>query len=325
MDPYDGRVVTNLIRQALAGEPLTLYGDGRQTRSFQYVDDLVEGVVRLMDADVHEPVNLGNPVEFTMLELADLVLELTGSRSPLTIEPLPIDDPQQRQPDITLARAAPRLGAARAPPRRPCADHPGDAADRVDPRRAVRVLVTGGAGYIGSHTAKALALAGDEPVVLDDLRTGHRANVRWGPLVEASLDDREAIRRTLRDERIEAVIHFAASAYVGDSDARSARLFPQQRDGHPVAPRRDARRGRRPDRLQLDLRHLRHPGPRADRRGAAAAADEPVRRVEAVRRAVPCAGTRRHTAFAGPPCATSMPPAPTPMASSARSTIPRPT
>lgn len=81
----------------------------------------------------------------------------------------------------------------------------------------MRVLVTGGAGYIGSHTAKTLALAGEHPVVLDDLRTGHRATVKWGPLVEASLTDAEAVRRTLRREKIEAVVHFAASAYVGES------------------------------------------------------------------------------------------------------------
>lgn len=104
MDPHDGRVVSNLIRQALAGEPLTLYGDGRQTRSFQYVDDLVEGVVRLMASAKSEPVNLGNPEEYTIVELATIVKELTGSESPIVYEPLPQDDPRQRQPDISRAR-----------------------------------------------------------------------------------------------------------------------------------------------------------------------------------------------------------------------------
>jgi nucleoside-diphosphate-sugar epimerase len=104
MDPGDGRVVSNMISQALAGEPLTVYGEGRQTRSFQYVDDLVEGVVRLMGADYQEPVNLGNPVEYDMLELADLVKELTGSSAPIEFRALPEDDPQRRRPDISVAR-----------------------------------------------------------------------------------------------------------------------------------------------------------------------------------------------------------------------------
>ncbi len=106
MHPYDGRVVSNFIRQALAGEDITIYGDGSQTRSFCYRDDLVEGMIRMMDGpdDFVGPVNLGNPEEFTILELAQLVLELTGSRSKLVYEPLPTDDPTQRQPDITLAR-----------------------------------------------------------------------------------------------------------------------------------------------------------------------------------------------------------------------------
>ncbi|MCL6567319.1 MAG: SDR family oxidoreductase [Meiothermus silvanus] len=104
MDPEDGRVVTNFIAQALRGEPLTIYGDGSQTRSFQYVDDLVEGIVRLMAVDYPEPVNLGNPEEYTMLELARLVQELVGTSLPIAHEPLPQDDPKQRRPDIRLAR-----------------------------------------------------------------------------------------------------------------------------------------------------------------------------------------------------------------------------
>lgn len=104
MDPEDGRVVTNFITQALQGRPLTIYGQGQQTRSFQYVDDLIEGIRRLMEVDYPEPVNLGNPEEYTMLELARLVLELTGSSSPLVYEPLPQDDPKQRRPDIARAQ-----------------------------------------------------------------------------------------------------------------------------------------------------------------------------------------------------------------------------
>ena len=108
MHPQDGRVVSNFIVQALQGRPLTLYGDGSQTRSFCYVDDLILGFRKLMDAPdtLTGPVNLGNPGEFTMRQLAETVLDLTGSRSPITHEPLPSDDPRQRQPDITLARDA---------------------------------------------------------------------------------------------------------------------------------------------------------------------------------------------------------------------------
>lgn len=106
MHHADGRVVSNFIVQAVLGDPITIYGDGQQTRSFCYVDDLVEGFIRLMDTgtDVTGPVNLGNPGEFTMLELAQKVIELTGSKSELLFGDLPQDDPKQRQPDITLAK-----------------------------------------------------------------------------------------------------------------------------------------------------------------------------------------------------------------------------
>ena len=106
MHQHDGRVVSNFIVQALKNEPITLYGDGTQTRSFCYVDDLIEGFVRLMDTDdgFTGPVNLGNPHEFSMVELAERVKALTGSRSELIFKPLPADDPRQRQPDIALAR-----------------------------------------------------------------------------------------------------------------------------------------------------------------------------------------------------------------------------
>lgn len=105
MAPHDGRVVSNFIVQALKGEPLTMYGNGQQTRSFQYVDDLISGITRLMDSDYRGPVNIGNPNEFTMLELATKVLELTGSASEVIFLPLPADDPTRRRPDIALARS----------------------------------------------------------------------------------------------------------------------------------------------------------------------------------------------------------------------------
>lgn len=106
MHPQDGRVVSNFIVQALNGDDITIYGDGKQTRSFQYVDDLVEGTVRMMNSreGFTGPVNIGNPIEFTMLELAQEVIDLTKSKSKITFMPLPQDDPMQRQPDISLAK-----------------------------------------------------------------------------------------------------------------------------------------------------------------------------------------------------------------------------
>ena len=110
MHPFDGRVVSTFIRQALAGEPITIFGSGHQTRSFCYRDDLVEGIIRMMNApdDFPGPVNLGNPGEFTIRQLAEKTLALTGSKSKLVEKPLPVDDPERRRPDITLAKA--RLG-----------------------------------------------------------------------------------------------------------------------------------------------------------------------------------------------------------------------
>jgi dTDP-glucose 4,6-dehydratase len=108
LQPGDGRVVSNFVVQALHGKPLTIYGDGTQTRSFCYVDDEVRGLIALFDSDVVEPVNIGNPNEITMLELADVVREVTGSTSEIVYEPLPVGDPTRRRPDISRARS--RLG-----------------------------------------------------------------------------------------------------------------------------------------------------------------------------------------------------------------------
>jgi dTDP-glucose 4,6-dehydratase len=105
MRPRDGRVVSNFIVQALAGEPITIYGDGSQTRSFCYVSDEVEGIYRLFMSGDSDPMNIGNPVEYTVRQLAEVVLDLTGARVPIERKPLPVDDPKVRQPDITRARA----------------------------------------------------------------------------------------------------------------------------------------------------------------------------------------------------------------------------
>src|SRR3712207_6109247 len=104
MRPYDGRAIPTFLRQALLDRPITVFGDGSQTRSFTYVSDLINGIIRLAESGYHDPVNVGNPNEFTLLELAKTVIEVTGSRSEIVYEALPTDDPQQRQPDITRAR-----------------------------------------------------------------------------------------------------------------------------------------------------------------------------------------------------------------------------
>jgi len=114
LHPGDGRVISNFLMQALRGEPFTIYGNGLQTRSFCYVDDLIEGIVRLSRSEEHLPVNLGNPEEFTILECAKAVLEVTGSKSEMSFVELPVDDPMRRRPDITKARTLlgwePRVG-----------------------------------------------------------------------------------------------------------------------------------------------------------------------------------------------------------------------
>ena len=104
MQPNDGRVVPNFMKQALRGEPLTVYGNGSQTRSFCYVSDEIDGLMRLAKSSEHLPVNIGNPNEFTILECAQQVIKVTGSKSKIAYEPLPQDDPKQRRPDITKAR-----------------------------------------------------------------------------------------------------------------------------------------------------------------------------------------------------------------------------
>ena len=105
MRPDDGRLVTNLLVQGLAGSPLTVYGDGTQTRSFCFIDDEVRGLLALLDSDYVAPVNIGNPAEYTVNEFAEIAREVTGNKSEIVHVPLPIDDPMQRQPDISLARA----------------------------------------------------------------------------------------------------------------------------------------------------------------------------------------------------------------------------
>jgi dTDP-glucose 4,6-dehydratase len=104
MRPHDGRAIPTFLRQGLQDRPITVFGDGSQTRSFCYVDDLIKGIIALAESGHHNPVNIGNPNEFTLLELAKAVIDVTGSRSEIVFEALPTDDPQVRQPDISLAR-----------------------------------------------------------------------------------------------------------------------------------------------------------------------------------------------------------------------------
>jgi dTDP-glucose 4,6-dehydratase len=104
MRPHDGRAIPTFLRQGLANRPITVFGDGSQTRSFCYVNDLIRGIIALAESGYHNPVNVGNPDEFTLLELAETVQDLTGSTSEIVFEALPVDDPKQRKPDIALAR-----------------------------------------------------------------------------------------------------------------------------------------------------------------------------------------------------------------------------
>jgi dTDP-glucose 4,6-dehydratase len=104
MRPHDGRAIPTFMRQALQDRPITVFGDGSQTRSFCYVDDLVRGIIALSESGYHDPVNIGNPKEFTLLELAEAVIEITGSKSEIVYEALPTDDPQVRRPDISKAQ-----------------------------------------------------------------------------------------------------------------------------------------------------------------------------------------------------------------------------
>ena len=143
MRPHDGRAIPTFLRQALQDRPLTVFGDGSQTRSFCYVDDLIRGIVALAESDVHTPVNIGNPNEFTLLELAKAVIEVTDSRSEIVYEALPTDDPQQRRPDIGRARDLLGWEPDGRADRRPAPD------DRPDrhraPRRRLRLSLTASA------------------------------------------------------------------------------------------------------------------------------------------------------------------------------------
>ena len=178
--------------------------------------------------DVVGPINLGNPDEFTMRELADLVKELTGSRSKIVHRPLPQDDPRQRRPDISEAERLLGWRPDRPAQRGPHEDHSlfrgASVAARTSRRQSAydRVtrpdsLVTGGAGYVGSHACKALARAGYRPVTYDNLSTGHESFVRWGPLIKATSAITPRCATPLLRHEMTAVLHFAACAYVGES------------------------------------------------------------------------------------------------------------
>ncbi len=188
---------------------------------------------------------------------------------------------------------------------------------------AETVLVTGGAGYIGSHACKALARAGYEPVAYDNLGRGHREAVRWGPLVVGDLADAALLEATLRRHDIAAVMHFAAFAYVGESVDAARALFPQQRRRQPRPARGHGPRRGAAHRLLLDLRHLWHPRIDADRRDRAAAPGQSLWREQAHDRAHAALARRRARARTMRRCAISTPPAPIPTARSARITIPR--
>ena len=189
----------------------------------------------------------------------------------------------------------------------------------------MKVLVTGGAGYIGSHTCKYLASAGHVPIVFDDLSQGHEWAVKWGPLERGSLNDPARARRCSgapSGRRCRPLRRQRAGRRVDDE---SRQVLPQQHARHLQPARGDARRRRRHHRVLVDVRHLRRPRARADRRDAPAGAGEPVRRVEADGREDAALVRRGATACAGSRCATSTRPAPTRTARSAKTTTPSPT
>ena len=225
MLPDDGRVVSNFIVQALAGRNITIFGDGEQTRSFCYVDDLVEGLIRLMDSadDFTGPCNLGNPGEFTIRELAEMVVAMTGSDSQLVSEPLPEDGPHPTPAGYRPGAGTTGLEAYGVVTRRPGPHHrilPLHRWVALAPPMNKIILVTGGAGYIGSHACKQLAKAGYEPITYDNLDRGHRELVKWGPLEEGDILDQAFLTEVCKHYKPAAVMHFAALCYVGESMAK---------------------------------------------------------------------------------------------------------
>ncbi len=222
MRPHDGRAIPTFLRQALQDKPITVFGTGQQTRSFCYVSDLVDGILRLAESGHHQPVNIGNPNEFTLLELADAVIEITGSRSEIVFEALPTDDPQVRRPDISLARELLELGADGAAARRPAA-HARSLGNRRAGRTLMnRALVTGGAGFIGSTLVDALLAENWEVDVVDDLSSGRPANLEQAlgggaRLHEVDIRDTEALTRTVAAARPRVIFHLAAQIDVRHS------------------------------------------------------------------------------------------------------------
>jgi UDP-glucose 4-epimerase len=215
----DGRVVPAFVSQALRGEPITVFGDGRQTRSFCYVDDTVDGLWRLSRSEFADPVNIGNPHELTILEFAQAVQRIVGSRCPIEHRPLPEDDPRVRRPDIERARG--HWGGSPGPTSRTACGAPpsGSAGGSARAEMARRALVTGGAGFIGSHVADLFLRAGWEVAVLDDLSRGRRENVpagaRFYPCDVRSAAAAEALDR----ERPQLLCHHAAQIDVRRSMA----------------------------------------------------------------------------------------------------------
>lgn len=239
MRPRDGRAIPNFITQALAGSPLTVQGDGNQTRSVCYVDDLVEGALRLLFSDLSGPVNIGNPHEMTILELAELIRELTGSKSAIEFTPRPEDDPSQRRPDITIARSElnwdPKVG-----PReglletiawfrtQPKITTTVTSPEMSTPRHKVAVI---GTGYVGAVTSICMAFLGHQVTGLDSdsVRAGQLNNGQ-APFVEPGLP--EMLKATLGTGRL----RFTDSPAVALSDAEYVFLCvgtPPGPDGSP--------------------------------------------------------------------------------------------
>ena len=238
----DGRVLPAFIGQALRGEDLTIFGDGSQTRSFCYVDDLIEGIYRLLMSDHAEPVNIGNPHEITISDFAEEIIKLTGTTQKVVYQPLPVNDPMQRQPDISKAKSLldwePKVMRAEGLektyawfknlPEENCTEKNIETSKPTKESNQTmnQILITGGLGYIGSHTVVEMIAAGYEPVVIDNLSESPiEVKGRIEKIVgreitfrQVELCDRAAVDAVFEEfPDISGVIHFAAFLLVNES------------------------------------------------------------------------------------------------------------
>ena len=267
--PNDGRVVSSFIVQALRNQDITIFGDGEQTRSFCYVDDLIRGLIAMMETGPEvigpDQSRQSYRVHHSRARRADPRVDRL--RSKIVHRPLPQDDPQQRRPDISEAKGclagAPPLAREGLTKTIPYFETAGRPEAIVSARRIALYVIgacsfssPGGAGYVGAHACKALASAGYTPVVFDNLSTGHESFVRWGPFVPGRHQRYATLRDAIRAHQVEAVLHFAASAYVGESVADPQKYYENNVGGTLSLLRAMLEAGCRSARVLQLLRHL---------------------------------------------------------------------